>query len=239
MKRYALERIIKNAVQGARMPGALVQAREIDPAECASTGFSVNLSGHEPLQWPGAYMVSLADREKTFPAQPSVESLADFISDNMDALVIPGRYVGGWLNNGIWYLDVSVCILGLDSAIPFARANAQQAIFDLWTRKDIFLKDALCTPELREEEKCQRVEQCVRWSPVTTVDRNRADACLLPQSAGADSLGMRGLLATVKPLAGKCQLLAGPSSPECASGRVARDQYSELRSSGGEGVGSH
>jgi len=117
------------------------------------SGFSVDLDGLEPPQWPGWYMVSLAGCERRFYCHPVVEFLLYFIEDNIDELGRRGRYIGGWIDGENYYLDISVIVVGLDCAMTLAKANSQKAVYDLWARTSICTKGVVSSYKLPKWNK--------------------------------------------------------------------------------------
>lgn len=89
-------------------------------------------TGEQPT---GGYAVSLhKGREKVLPNQPTPQDIHDFISANQDAFTAdPGAHFGEWHNkeNGQHYLDVTHVDPDFDSAMQKAKANNQEAIFNL------------------------------------------------------------------------------------------------------------
>lgn len=108
-------------------------------AKCFSSGgFSVNAStGAVPTS---GYMVSVGE-EKTYPAylaEVCFEALvAAFIQGNRSALCYDGAYLGGWLHDGLLFLDVSSNVDTLEKARALGRAYSQIAVWDVQAKQEI------------------------------------------------------------------------------------------------------
>lgn len=81
------------------------------------------------------YMVSLAGYEKqckkmSFRALQKAEKTARNL----------GGYLGVWVDEGVIYLDVSVCVDNIETAFMLGRKNEQKAIFDNNLKTSIYLK---------------------------------------------------------------------------------------------------
>ena len=75
------------------------------------------------------YFVSVPNREvKT--TNLTAEILADFINTNIDLLSNDNYFLGGWVENGIVYLDVSEQIFDKRIALTQGINRNQLAIFD-------------------------------------------------------------------------------------------------------------
>jgi len=67
------------------------------------------------------------------------KDLKNFIAKNAIHLHNDNRFVGGWVNDNKVYLDISVSIEDLESAIYIGMHNNQKAIFDCANSKTIIL----------------------------------------------------------------------------------------------------
>lgn len=83
------------------------------------------------------YMVSLFGHEKIFDKFPSNTEVAAYILENSKGLSLEGSYLGMWLNDGKWYLDVSINIKIIDRAMIVAAANKQLAFYDCENNQSI------------------------------------------------------------------------------------------------------
>lgn len=80
------------------------------------------------------YMVSLAGYEKqvkklSFRALQKAEKTARNL----------GGFLGIWADDGIIYLDVSVCVDNIETALILGKKHAQKAIFDNNLKNSIYL----------------------------------------------------------------------------------------------------
>jgi len=85
------------------------------------------------------YVVSVARHELQLPEPPDENTLRCWVRQRLELLRRPGYFVGGWPNDGKFFLDVSLVIQGLDSALRFARANQQLAMFHPQSNQSIRL----------------------------------------------------------------------------------------------------
>jgi hypothetical protein len=115
----------------------------------APGGFSINLAGREPIRRPDWFMVSLAGYEYPCERRPGMDEdeVVEYIVAHQHQLLVPGRYLGSWLEAGTRCLDISVAVHGRDRALALARKNSQKAVFDLGLGKCIYLKDLVLVPE--------------------------------------------------------------------------------------------
>ena len=90
------------------------------------------------------YMVSLCkDSESKTPMEHlNAEHVRDFVSANADALNRPHNYLGGWLENGHFYLDVSTHVPEMNRATTEAVRNRQLGIYDLKNGRTIHTDEA-------------------------------------------------------------------------------------------------
>jgi hypothetical protein len=75
------------------------------------------------------YMASLQNCE-SISNTLDIDTLVDHITKYTEKLRNKNMYLGIWLYEGKWYLDVSLKFDKLNDAIVFGRANKQIAIFD-------------------------------------------------------------------------------------------------------------
>jgi hypothetical protein len=90
------------------------------------------------------YMVSLCkDSEFKTPIEHlNADHVRDFVDANADALSKPHNYLGGWLENGHFYLDVSTHIPEMNRATTEAVRNRQLGIYDLNNGRTIHTDEA-------------------------------------------------------------------------------------------------
>ena len=88
------------------------------------------------------YMVSLKGFEKKLQGSLKVEEVMDYVHSEIDSTGLLNNhhtYLGIWLKDGIWFLDVSINMDDRDSAIAFGKANEQIAIWDCAKGDEIVL----------------------------------------------------------------------------------------------------
>lgn len=83
------------------------------------------------------YMVSLDGFERHSP-ELTYHNVLGYVNENIDAFK-SNSFVGLWLDEGIWYMDISFCFEGLEEALKFAEDNNQIAIYDNANKKSIYL----------------------------------------------------------------------------------------------------
>jgi hypothetical protein len=102
-------------------------------------GVSYNLNTGKANPSDG-YMVSILGFEEQFNVNKvSNQTIKAFMLKNMDNLWGETRYLGGWLNNDIVYLDVSVHLQDLERAIYTGIINNQKCIYDCNNERNIYL----------------------------------------------------------------------------------------------------
>lgn len=100
-------------------------------------GISEDASGVSPTS---GYMVSLAGTEEQHPNYSTIP--ADIVNDacrKYHQTIQPNAYFGAWIDEDVLYLDNSVNIADLETAIAFGHANNQIAIWDVVNGKSIYL----------------------------------------------------------------------------------------------------
>lgn len=90
------------------------------------------------------YMVSLTkDQEFKRPMEElTADHIRDFVNANAEALERPHHYLGGWLEGGHFYLDVSKHIPDLNRATAEAVRNKQLGIYDLNNGRTMYTEEA-------------------------------------------------------------------------------------------------
>ncbi|MBC8481273.1 MAG: hypothetical protein H8D47_01230 [Planctomycetes bacterium] len=80
--------------------------------------------------WPfkDMYIVSLYGHEQRFFRIPRPEELAAWVNMKLP-LLRQGYFVGGWLKDRQYYLDVSTVVYGYKHAMTIAESNSQKAIY--------------------------------------------------------------------------------------------------------------
>jgi hypothetical protein len=103
-----------------------------------SGGFTYNpLYGATPQQ---GYAVSLNGHGKVLDCTATADDLLEYLQENVDQVKDPARYVGGWIDGGRFYLDVSIVLQDGKEARSAGRLNDQAGIFDLGTGETVYLK---------------------------------------------------------------------------------------------------
>ena len=108
-------------------------------------GFTQTLDGRDASPAGGRYAVSLAGREQRFALQPGVPDVLRYIAANYEDLNQPHHYLGGWVDEGNYYLDCSILVNDLASALAIAETNGQLAIYDVGNGVNIFMGNPACT----------------------------------------------------------------------------------------------
>lgn len=106
-------------------------------------GFTLDPIALKTLAFPRfVFLVSLKGCEQKFYTRPGLHEVADWVRQNYTLLSVPGHYVGGWLHQGIFFLDITVSIRGMAAALNAAYANQQLAIYYPFSGKSFFLPKA-------------------------------------------------------------------------------------------------
>jgi len=88
------------------------------------------------------YMVSLKGFEKKLKGSLDTDIVMDYVHSEIDSTGLLNNhhtYLGIWLKEGTWYLDVSINMDDRVSAIAFGKANEQIAIWDCALGEEIVL----------------------------------------------------------------------------------------------------
>jgi hypothetical protein len=106
-------------------------------------GFTID---PETLQMPAfpksVFLVSRKDCEQKFDTRPGLIEVAGWLRQNRDLLSRPGHFIGGWWDNGTFFLDVTLSIRGMLAALSAAYANRQIAIYHPFSGKSFYLPEA-------------------------------------------------------------------------------------------------
>lgn len=76
---------------------------------------------------------------KTRTLLPS--DIAAYVETVVQELLVPGACLGGWFDDGTWYLDVSVVLPTFEAAVELCKQHDQLAFYDLSAGKTIYMKD--------------------------------------------------------------------------------------------------
>lgn len=91
----------------------------------------------------GGYALAIANSPEEKFSELTVDIVTDYIERNYDSfLKNEGYFLGTWLNEGTWYLDVSELIIGedkKDEALKLAKQRGEKAIYDLYNFQEIFV----------------------------------------------------------------------------------------------------
>ncbi len=102
-------------------------------------GFSVNCDGAEPTD---GFMVSTnKDTEYAVKLEDlTPTAVAHYIEKHMFELSDPDNYLGGWVDDGIVYLDISTNISTIEEAASLGYSANQKAIWDVKNKESIYLQ---------------------------------------------------------------------------------------------------
>jgi hypothetical protein len=89
-------------------------------------GYAVSLHGHGKIIDPGTF---------------TDDKLLKYLQENGEQMKDPARYIGGWIDDGRLYLDVSIVLQDEKEARKTGRVNGQTSIFDMGTNETVYLKD--------------------------------------------------------------------------------------------------
>lgn len=90
------------------------------------------------------YIVSLRGFEERFAGLPSEAEVLRWIRRHERVLRRPGTFVGGWQDpeTGLFYLDVSISVWGLERARHFGMRNGQRSIYRPATGETVWLLES-------------------------------------------------------------------------------------------------
>lgn len=139
------------------------------------------------------YMVSLdKNTEHSMPiADLRPEHIQAFVDKHADRLGSPGNYLGGWLDGGKFYLDISSHIPDLNRATGAAVRNKQLGIYDLGKGRTIDTEEAgyltghpgvvgrrnRGTAHSAQGRSASGGQRAARGSRVTAAGKDRCPAC--------------------------------------------------------------
>ena len=105
----------------------------------------------------GGYAVAIESSPEEKYGDLTVDTVKEYIEKHYDNyLKNEGYFLGTWLNEGTWYLDVSELIVGGPSlkkkveALRLAKDRGEKAIYDLYNFEEVFVEQL---PELEEQLK--------------------------------------------------------------------------------------
>jgi uncharacterized FlgJ-related protein len=82
-------------------------------------------------------VIDLAAKREAVKAQ-----LKEYVRKHRETIKAEGNYLGGWIDNGKLYLDISKVIKDRNEAVKAAERAEQLAIYDLGEGKTIEIKKA-------------------------------------------------------------------------------------------------
>lgn len=86
-------------------------------------------TGEQP---ENGFIVSVKGSEYTVKAGEDLQkSISEFVRENAVELLKDGSYLGGWLEDGEYVLDVSVVFEDKQKAFEFALSNEQRSFYDM------------------------------------------------------------------------------------------------------------
>lgn len=100
-----------------------------------SGGFSLDCNSNKPID---GYMVAM----KGFELKTTLENkseIASYINKHYISVARGENYFGGWVNEGVLYLDIATNVKNKESAIRLGRKNEQLAIYDIDNQREIHL----------------------------------------------------------------------------------------------------
>ncbi len=101
------------------------------------------VNGTSPHRDAETHFVSIGGHERVLDHPPTQAELEDFVGANIGILSQPAYFLGGWLDEGFFYLDVSVALQGRHKALKFAAENNQKAIWHPSTKRSIEVEEAV------------------------------------------------------------------------------------------------
>jgi len=126
----------------------MINTKELLDKIFTDGGFSVQVaSGSIPSS---GYMVSIQGCEEVYHTEDVTDDTIPGYITRIKELLLPGAYLGAWLDGSKVYLDVSINVDDLQDALDLARENSQLAIYDLATGDSIYLAEVKPAVNLAE-----------------------------------------------------------------------------------------
>lgn len=110
-------------------------------------GFSLYIDGTAPYFYTDEWVVSIIGTERVFSAPPAMLELYSFVSAHLTLLSDPRNFLGGWVEQGTFVLDVSTSSPNRACAHHFAQLQRQRAIYHPFTGTTE-LVHRVCFPEV-------------------------------------------------------------------------------------------
>lgn len=125
-----------------RDSGAVREQLTLDDIWALATsngGFTYNpLYGATPQR---GYAVALQGYGKIYePGAVTIDDLREYLRESGEQMKDPARYIGGWINDGKLYLDVSIVLPTEEEARKTGRMNDQTDVYNFVSGENIFLK---------------------------------------------------------------------------------------------------
>ena len=99
-----------------------------DTLNNGGASFNITTGVYNPTQ---GYFVSLPNYTKKVPLEDFKTShLKDFIDNNYDVLSNENNFVGGWVDNGIVYLDITEQITDRRRSLELAYNRGQKSVYN-------------------------------------------------------------------------------------------------------------
>lgn len=150
IQEYALDHMLKHgdhdqSTHGNRHPGGFGgehmsehgSVQSYVQASMAEGGFTIeSFEGDEPNK---GWMVAIPGHERVLEPDEVTETvLAEYLTENRDALLTPNAHWGGWFDRqtGQVYLDVSILVDTETEATDLGREWNQKAVFNLETHEE-------------------------------------------------------------------------------------------------------
>lgn len=98
-------------------------------------GFTLRASNGDSAPNSGYVVSLLGQEEKHRLADISAGTIGEYFANRPDTI----DYFGGWVENGIVFLDVCAIVPSLETALELAKQNRQKAIYDLRQAQTLYV----------------------------------------------------------------------------------------------------
>lgn len=102
-------------------------------------GFTLSIDGIPPFVERERYAVGVYGTEVPYDSQPTREEFTNYVTFHLGLLGTPSFFLGSWVHNGRISLEVAQVFSCRGTALVYAAAQEQKAIFDLKLGREIFL----------------------------------------------------------------------------------------------------
>ncbi len=130
----------RGALAVTKISDLLAHVPQVALTHQVAGGSSTNLVTGKDLGGTDNYTVSVhKGREALFTEAPTEQQLREYVEKNADLLSDPANILGTWYNkrDGLHYVDVSMTVPDVQSAIRLGREHKQEAVFYLGTYDEI------------------------------------------------------------------------------------------------------